>query len=463
MKMKSIIHFLKIFLIAIFSIFYACFIFLFYKTGVDYLKPETFTIIDLTNYSYIEYISDFIFISTSDDSTEQEDIIKQNNSLINKNFYYKKLPLYHYKKNIFCECKNNKNDVIINKDINLCYFFNCNFKINTKETNNYTIYKWENKYIYANISRYYLNQGINPTTNKCDVNLGFISCGFYDNINAEICIKKNSMKCPLKPGDNNINMNILYNNIDILFDINDQNNYILQNNINLFDIFPDVKMNSNNNKNINLIYGEDINNFFNDNEIGFPFNNKKLSDKVYIIPNNNNNPIYYNNTIINDDNFYQIQFETPISGPNSFSNILDIILGLYAIFTIILGVFFFHIFNLIILANSFYYFQYDLIFKEYEKSEPLYKVCLFIKIFETPLFFYLIYKVRKLNNTFKGHIWDEIFMEHLRLEKAFYNVNLILFFLSYFSFVLFCVLYYRNYNLNKNKINKNNIRFVETK
>ena len=112
------------------------------------------------------------------------------------------------------------------------------------------------------------------------------------------------MKCPLKTGDNNIN--ILYNKIDILFDINDQSNYILQNNISLFDIFPDVKINSNNNKKTNSIYGEDINNFFNENELVFPFYNNNLSDKVYIIPNNNNNPIYYNNTIRNDDNFYKI-------------------------------------------------------------------------------------------------------------------------------------------------------------
>ena len=39
---------------------------------------------------------------------------------------------------------------------------------------------------------------ININTKKCDEKIGFISCGFYDNIDIEICVKKDSMKCPYR-------------------------------------------------------------------------------------------------------------------------------------------------------------------------------------------------------------------------------------------------------------------------
>ena len=97
-----LIGILKISLIVMLVLLYTSTIIIFYVTGKYYIEHYNFTIIDNANYSYIEYISDFIFLPES----KEKEIIDKNNSLCNKTFYYKKLDLSNYNKNIFCECTN---------------------------------------------------------------------------------------------------------------------------------------------------------------------------------------------------------------------------------------------------------------------------------------------------------------------------------------------------------------------
>lgn len=450
MKKMSFVSVCKKIFITIFVLLYISLLIIFYKTYFDYFLPEkTFTIIDLSNYSYIEYISDLIFIPLN----EEENIINQNNSLINKNktFYYKKLSLYNYKKNIFCECKNDKKEIIISKDINMCYFLNCDIKINNSEINIYPIYKWNNKFIYANISRYYLNQGINPVTKKCAKDLGFISCGFYENINNEICIKNKTMKCPLKIYKNK---NIIYNNINIIFDIKNKNDYELKDNINLLDIFPEVIINNNN---INLIYEKNIYDFFNENELGFPFKNINITDKIYLYPNNNNNQLLYNSTIINNDNFFIIHFESPGAYTNNLY--YELLSAFYWVMNLFLSNFFFNLFNMLMLIDFFY--RYNCNFKKYQDNLIFY--IYIYKIIESPISFYFIFNLRKLKNIYKEHIWDKIFLQQLNIEKRFYKINLILFGIFYILFPLMCILYFIQKHPKKEIKKDNNISFVQIK
>ena len=45
--------------------------------------------------------------------------------------------------------------------------------------------------------KYYLYQGINPITKKCNEEKGFYSCGFFEDIQVDFCVK-NADNCPLK-------------------------------------------------------------------------------------------------------------------------------------------------------------------------------------------------------------------------------------------------------------------------
>ena len=46
-------------------------------------------------------------------------------------------------------------------------------------------------------NKYYLYQGINPITKKCYEEKGFYSCGFFEDIQLDFCVK-NTDNCPLK-------------------------------------------------------------------------------------------------------------------------------------------------------------------------------------------------------------------------------------------------------------------------
>ena len=446
---------LKLTLVGLFSLCYLSCIILFYKTGYDYSKINIFTIIDNANYSYVEYISDFIF--TTD---KNEKIIRNmNKSLINKAFYYKKLPLSNYKKNIYCTCYTNEKGNITINDINTCYIKKCDIKINENENDYNIIYKWNNSLIYANVSRYYINQGINLKTQKCDEKLGFISCGIYENINTntEICVKNNSMNCPFKISNNINNRNILFNNIDIMFAVNDIQNYELSENINLFDIFSNLKIQKNNN-NTDFIFIEEIKNLFIESKLGFPFKFKNNTDKVYIIPNNDNNSLLYNNNIIlNDNNFFQINYELiPFFHKNQTYNgitlILTIIMSFYLIYIVLIKNLYFHVLNMLALIDTLFNGAYDSIFTNNKFDYSYVKIILFVQIFDSPFFFYLIYNLRKIKKKYEDHIWDDVFVKQLQSEKNFYKVNLILLFMSLISLVIYSSSFIKLYFKQKNKL-----------
>ena len=210
-----------------FAIIYIILIILFYIfIGNSYQYYGNIMIIDKLNFSYIEYISDLKLIPEK---------LEQN-----------KLSLGIFNKDIYCECFNNKSEKVTMSDLKLCYFFNCDFKLDKTNSKNYSIYKWKNNSFYAEISKYYFNQGININNKKCDEKIGFISCGFYDNIDIEICVKKDLVKCPYKFNKNN--NNIIFNELKIIFDIKNKNNIILENNISLFDLMPYI--NTTNNKGV---------------------------------------------------------------------------------------------------------------------------------------------------------------------------------------------------------------------
>lgn len=447
----KLFFFINISLFSIFIAFYISSVFLFYLTGVFYLSNFNYTIIDNANYSYIEYISDFIFISEN----KEQEILDMNKSLCNKTYYYKKLTLFNYNDNIFCECTN-KNDTTISKDINLCYFMDCKFKKNINKTKNYSIYKWNNNLIYINISRYYINQGINPKTKKCDIQLGYISCGFHENINLVICIRNNSMKCPFKAKNGK---NILFNNIDILFDINNINDYILNNNISLLDIFTDIKIkNKKDTNNYTFLFNEEINKFFNENEIGFPSKKKLkiISDKIYIIPNNNNNFLLYDETIINDDNFFRIINFHDLRSENF---IIIFLQSFYLVYIAFGKGLIFNIMNMSLLYYLFTnFFQFEYILKDFNDS-IFFIIFFFIEILHCPFFLYYTNSFRRLRNKYNEHIWDKNFMKSLKYEKYFLIDNLVLYFMQLLTLILFCssfLYYYIKKYIKKNK-------FVEIK
>jgi hypothetical protein len=329
----------------------------------------------------------------------------------------------------------------------------CNIKIDKNKNKNYSIYKWKDNLIYANISRYYINQGINPKTKKCDTQLGFISCGLYENINletTEICIRNHSMKCPFKIKNKNGN-NILFNNIDVLFDINNKKDYIIKNNISILDIFPIIKTKDKNAD--SFLFNEDIKNFFNENNIEFPFGKKKknLSDKIYIIPNNINNPLLYNKTIINNDNFFQIIYSEGLS---------IFFISIYLCYICFVKGFIFSIINMLTLIRIFIDFNYNSIMKDfYDKDERFFIVFFCIEFFHSPVFLYYINGLRRLKNKYKEHIWDEIFMKQLKREKYFFIDNLVLYFMQLLIVVIFCFSFLCHYIKNKKK--KKN--FIEIK
>ena len=268
-------------------------IILYFIFGFKFLfLPQEIMIIDNLNFSYIEYISDLKIIP--------EELEKKIDfSYDNK---YKKLSLGTFNKDIYCECFNNKSEKIIIKEIYICNFYNCELKPDKNKSKNYNIYKWKNSSFYAEISKYYFYQGINLKTKKCDEKIGFISCGFYDNLDIEICVKKDLMKCPYKFKNNKTN-NIIFNELNMIFNIENKENLILENNISLYDFIPYI--NITNNKKINSIFKYSLKEFLKENDIYPKY--KSNNDEVNLIPNNNNILKYDKN--IDNNNTFIIKYE----------------------------------------------------------------------------------------------------------------------------------------------------------
>lgn len=69
-------------------------------------------------------------------------------------------------------------------------------QIDETKINSHNLTKWKNNKISFNSAKYYYFQGINPITKKYELKHGFYSCGFFESIQSEFCVKDLD-NCPL--------------------------------------------------------------------------------------------------------------------------------------------------------------------------------------------------------------------------------------------------------------------------
>ena len=428
-------------IIIFYYIFYIILIFLNYIFGFKYFfsKPDIM-IIDNLNFSYIDYISDLKLIP--EELEKKIDFSKINKS--------KKISLGIFNKDIYCECFNNKSEKIIFKEIKICSFYNCELKLDKVNNNNYNIYKWKNNSFYAEISKYYFYQGINIKTKKCDEKKGFISCGFYENIDIEICVKKDLMKCPYKFKFNKTN-NIIFNELNMIFNIKNKENLILENNISLIDLMPYI--NITNNTKINSIFKYSLKEFLKENDIYPKY--KHNNDEVHLIPNKNN-ILEYNINIEKNNAFikkYKVKlisiFEQYSEDENNLWNsIIVLLIILYLIYKSIFD----SCTNIVIMLvlgdaiKSIIEKNYMELYKEYKESGKHIYIFYSLKLIENAIFLYLIYDARKINKIYDGHIWNSKFENILEIEFKFMAVNIFLYLLTLMSFVIY--VFFRGKKLN---------------
>ena len=405
-----------------------------------FFLPQDIMIIDNLNFSYIEYISDLKIIP--------EELEKK------IDFFYdnkiKKLSLGTFNKDIYCECFNNKSENIIFHEIKICNFYNCEIKLDKSNNKNYNIYKWKNNSFYAEISKYYFYQGINPKTKKCDEKIGFISCGFYENIDIEICVKKDLMKCPYKFKFNKTN-NIIFNELNMIFNIKSKENLILENNISLFDFMPNINITIY--KKINSIFKYSLKEFLKENDIYPKY--KHNNDEVHLITNKNN-ILRYDKNIDKNNAFikrYEVKLISMINQndkekQNVWNALIGIICILYLAYKIIYDTCA-NVFTMIILGSSIKCIlerNYKELFKEYKESTKQLYFFYFLKLSENGIFLYLIYDARKINIIYDGHIWNSKFINILENEFRFMTINICLYLLSLMTFAIFVVFQKKNLN-----------------
>ena len=418
-----------------YCISYSLLFILYFIYGYKYLHiNDNIMILDNLNFSYTEYITNINLISPEVEESE--------NLLINMAKI--KTHLGFYKKGLYCNCYNKKSKSIIINDTAICHFFECDIKFDNKNNMNYSIYKWKNNSIYIEKSKYYFYQGINNKTKKCDEKLGFISCGYYDNIKSEICVKNDLKNCPYN--------NILFNelNLYLSLDNNDNININTNTNISLLDIMPYIKTKFNKKKNKNmLLLNYSLKEFLKENDI---YNDYKYDkDIVYLIPIYNN-IMNYNESIDNNNTFfekYKIEPEK-ILIPNDIDENENPVLFFICIFIMgfyFLGkVFIFPLFHLISIFSSTEIISL-LIDKKYNEIYTKfysyitdaqcrnYSVIYLLKLLiEYPFFFRKIYNIRKINKRYEGHKWNSNFIKILNIEIMFYNINvLIIYFIGIFQ------------------------------
>ena len=391
-------------------------------------------ILDNVNFSYIEYISNIKLIPNESEQAE-----------ISPNETKTKLLLGVYKKGLYCQCYNNQSKSLTIKDTNICDFFGCDLKFDKSNNMNYSIYKWKNNSLYVEVSKYYFHQGINPKTKKCDENLGFISCGFFDDINAEICTKRELMNCPYN--------NIIFNELNLFLSLNNKDNIKINEHISLLDIMPYAKMNLNNESKI--LFNHSLEEFLKENDIYS--NYKHNDDKVNLIPIYNN-IIKYNENISTDNVFtkkYHFDLDKLFVpdgvnlDTNSFSyGLISFISGFYfcskVFFELII-----HIISIMFSTSCIFLIiekKYNELYREYYDNwfgeDMKVTVFYFLKlIIEYPFFFKSIYCLRKINKIYDGHKWNETFKNALKIEIIFRNINLIILILYCIPVFVFLFLY----------------------
>ena len=423
------------FIIIFYSISCIILIILYYTFGFKFFfLPQEIMIIDNLNFSYIEYISDLRIIP--------EELEKRIDFSYDNKF--KKLSLGDFNKDIYCECFNNKGEKIIFQEIKICSFYNCELKLDKSNNKIYNIYKWKNNSFYAEISKYYFYQGINIKTKKCDEKIGFISCGFYENLDIEICVKKDLMKCPYKFKFNRTN-NIIFNELNMIFNIKSKENLILENNISLFDFMPNINITIY--KKINSIFKYSLKEFLKENDIYLKYKNN--NDEVHLVPKKNNILGYDKN--IDKNNAFIKQYKVKLISifnkkyNKESINLWHILIALICILYLAYKVdyeAFANFFIMRVLGDSIKYIaekNYKELYKKY--MAPTKKLYFFysLKLSENALFLYLIYDARKINKIYDGHIWNSKFKNILENEFRFMIVNIIIYILSLIAFVIFVI------------------------
>ena len=393
-------------------------------------------ILDNVNFSYIEYISNIKLISDESEKAETP---------LNETKTKTKLLLGFYKKGLYCQCYNNQSKSLIIKDTNICDFFGCGLKFDKSNNMNYSIYKWKNNSLYVEVSKYYFHQGINPKTKKCDEKLGFMSCGYYDDINGEICTKRELMNCPYN--------NIIFNELNLFLSLNNKDNIKINENISLLDIMPYAKMNLNNESKI--LFNHSLEEFLKENDIYS--NYKHNDDKANLIPIYNN-IIKYNEKISTDNVFtkkyhfdlYKLFVPDGVNlDTNSFSYGLIVFISGFYFCSKVFFEFIIHIISISFSTNCIFLIiekKYNELYREYYDNcfweDMKVTVFYFLKLLiEYPFFFKSIYCLRKINKIYDGHKWNETFKNALKIEIIFRNINLIILILYCIPVFVFLFLY----------------------
>lgn len=127
-------------------------------------------------------------------------------------------------------------------------------------------------------------------------------------------------------------------------------------------------------------------------------------------------------------------------------------MSFYLIYIVLIKNLYFHVLNMLALIDTLFNGAYDSIFTNNKFDYSYVKIILFVQIFDSPFFFYLIYNLRKIKKNYEDHIWDDVFVKQLQSEKKFYKVNLILLFMSLISLVIYSSSFIKLYFKQKNKL-----------
>ena len=263
------------------------------------------------------------------------------------------------------------------------------------------------------------------------------------------------MKCPYKY--NKIN-NIIFNELNAIFDIKNKENIILENNISLFDIMP--YMNITNNININSVFNYSLKEFLKENDIYPQY--KSDIDEVHLIPYKNN--IIGYNEYINNNNAFIIEYYFKLGSlynkyyEKAVKNELYIFIYVFIFLYIIIKIIYETIGNFSIMINTVDYIdlimdkKYKELYREFieYKSYRVFAFFYFIILIECAFFFYIIYDARKINNIYEGHIWSSNFKKILTNEIRLMEVSLFLFILKSIPFAICAIIWikFRNKNIS---------------
>jgi hypothetical protein len=231
----------------------------------------------------------------------------------------------------------------------------------------------------------------------------------------------------------------------MIFNIENKENLILENNISFFDFIPNI--NITNNKKINSIFKYSLKEFLKENDIYPKY--KHNNDEVHLIPKKNNILGYDKN--IDKNNAFIEKYEVKLisiitkSDDKENQNLCYILIALICILYLLYKFIYDSCANfiiMIILGSSIKCIvekNYKELHKEYKASSKQLYFFYSLKLSENALFLYLIYDARKINKIYEGHIWNSKFNNILENEFRFMTVNIILYLLSLIAFVIFVI------------------------